>query len=637
MSDFPYSLRCYAFAAGVLLLSSGPAIGQPALPEGGEQVAGEAQVLERGPVHEAFAEPFAVAPAADEAEVLLVAKQPPEPIDELPPEVRPDGNNVQWVPGYWMWSVEREDFIWISGIWRNFPPGREWVSGYWEEAGEGFRWISGFWREIDAGQPVFLPEPPATLEVGPNQPAPTVEHFWIPGCWTWQTTQYVWRPGYWYEGQNNWVWIPHRYVWTPRGFLFVRGYWDFPLVQRGLLYAPVYWTRPLVAWRHLRYSPRHVVNVNLLLGNLFVHPLHRHYYFGHYDRDFRHRYGLTAWFDLHPHRHGGLRSYDPLLAYHHWQHHRRDPHWLENMRSDFNDRHDHGHGPGQGRGEQRGEGVRISRRGPDGMVRTVTEHVRDPDTPVKVTRLSNPEILEARQAARRRVAEKHLEGRQVVGGPIRTPYQGGENNGRRQATTRAKAMLPGDRAANQDGEQQVDPRTVNARQQLDARWQERQRRLREQSETDAAEARDRRATAERRVMNNDPRYQQYRERIEQFRPQERGNATPRVETYRGNAPQVRREAVPLGRFGGQDVQSQRSPSLRSYSPRRTDSQPTIDRGAVQQRTMQRPAPRSQQFSPQRGGGGQTERGAPAARSRFRGNSGGGNSGGNGRGKSRRGR
>ena len=44
--------------------------------------------------------------------------EPPEPIEELPPEYRPDGDNVRWIPGYWAWDDERQDFLWISGLWR---------------------------------------------------------------------------------------------------------------------------------------------------------------------------------------------------------------------------------------------------------------------------------------------------------------------------------------------------------------------------------------------------------------------------------------------------------------------------------------------------------------------------------------
>lgn len=58
-----------------------------------------------------------------------------EAIEEVPPEQKPTGDNVDWIPGYWAWDDERTDFLWVSGIWRSLPPGRQWVSGYWAKSG----------------------------------------------------------------------------------------------------------------------------------------------------------------------------------------------------------------------------------------------------------------------------------------------------------------------------------------------------------------------------------------------------------------------------------------------------------------------------------------------------------------------
>ena len=85
------------------------------------------QVLTRGPVHEAFAETVTFDPEPG----IVVPKAPPAAIEELPPDQKPEGANVAWVPGYWGWDDERSDFLWVSGIWRDLPPGRQWVPGYW--------------------------------------------------------------------------------------------------------------------------------------------------------------------------------------------------------------------------------------------------------------------------------------------------------------------------------------------------------------------------------------------------------------------------------------------------------------------------------------------------------------------------
>ena len=49
----------------------------------------------------------------------------------------------------------------------------------------------------------YLPEPPATVEAGPNIAAPSADDIWLPGCWIWQQNRYAWRPGYWTQGQSR--------------------------------------------------------------------------------------------------------------------------------------------------------------------------------------------------------------------------------------------------------------------------------------------------------------------------------------------------------------------------------------------------------------------------------------------------
>jgi hypothetical protein len=236
---------------------------------------GEPQVLEEGPIHEAFADPVVL----EAKPRVLIDRQPPEPINELPPEVKPEGVNVEWIPGYWMWSDEQIDFVWVSGLWRDVPPGRRWVPGHWLQEGASFIWVAGFWGGADWQQVQMLPHPPATLDAGPSSPAPGDNFFWIPGSWVWNNNAYAWRPGYWYAGQQDWVWVPDNYVYTPAGSIFVGGYWDRPLYNRGLLFAPVYWPAQRFGYPAF-YTPRNVVDSALLLTSLFVNTRYNYYWYG---------------------------------------------------------------------------------------------------------------------------------------------------------------------------------------------------------------------------------------------------------------------------------------------------------------------------------------------------------------------
>ena len=235
-------------------------------------------MLTRGPVHEAFAETITFDP-----EPGIVAPQaPPADIEEVPPQQRPEGKNLAWIPGYWAWDDERNDFLWLSGIWRALPPGRQWVPGYWGQSQQGAQWTSGYWADAAASEIEYLPEPPATVEAGPNIAAPSADDIWLPGCWVWQQNRYAWRPGYWTKGNQDWDWVPDHYVWTPSGYVFVDGYYDYSVPRRGIVFAPVYFQGGLRTQRGFSYSPSTVINPGVFVNHLFLRPGYGHYYFGDY-------------------------------------------------------------------------------------------------------------------------------------------------------------------------------------------------------------------------------------------------------------------------------------------------------------------------------------------------------------------
>lgn len=282
-------------------------------------------VQSRGPVHEAFAELVNPTPQAGP----VAPKQPPDPIPEVPPDQKPEGDNVQWVPGYWAWDSEQNGFLWVSGFWRVPPPDRQWVPGYWSETENGWQWTPGLWAPAQQQQPAYVPEPPPdSLDNGPSVPPPDENSFYVPGVWLYQSTGYAWRPGYWTGIRPGYCWIPAHYCWTPAGYSYVSGYWDYPLEDRGLLFAPVAFTEPL--WRNPNwfYRPRNCVDLRGLLASLFCRPRYCHYYFGDYFGAGYFDRGFYPWFAY------GRRWHSPLFGYYNWQH-RGERGWYNGLVHDY--------------------------------------------------------------------------------------------------------------------------------------------------------------------------------------------------------------------------------------------------------------------------------------------------------------
>ena len=314
-----------AILSGALMVAT--AFAQPGLPPEEPVAVQEQQVLTQGPVHEAFAEPITY--DIQNRQTVVVPDTPPEPINEIPPDIKPDGD-PQWIPGYFAWDVDEKRFIWISGLWRVAPVGHRWVPGYWTEVEGGFTWVSGVWVPEEQEEIAYLPYPPESVESGPNVPQPQEAYSWVPGCWIWFDGQWAWRPGYWVENYPNWVWIPAHHAWTPYGCIFVAGYWDFLPEERGLLFAPV-WFPP--QFHHVVYQPQICIHFDVLVQHLFVRPGFGHYYFGDfYDARYA-NFGIVPWFQFHRHRHG----FDPIFAHRQWRH-RHDRDWDRDLERRFVER-----------------------------------------------------------------------------------------------------------------------------------------------------------------------------------------------------------------------------------------------------------------------------------------------------------
>ena len=308
---------------------------------GDQQDPQDPQVLTRGPIHEAFAAPVVHDPASGP----VIAKQPPGPIQEMPPDQKPSGQNVQWIPGYWSWDVTRNDYLWVSGIWRDPPPNSQWVPGYWHQVDGGSQWVSGTWIPVSngsqqaqapgQGEPSYLPKPPpASLEQGPTTPQPGPNMAWTPGYWSWQGNDYAWRPGFWGAVQPNWIWMPAHYVWTPSGYLFVAGYWDLPVANRGLMFAPVYYPQPIYTQPSFVFTPSISIVGSAVTANLFVSAGTNQYLFGDFYAQNFVSVGISPWFSF-SFSTGPPVFYDPLFSYYAVINVRQNPHWITEVRRQY--------------------------------------------------------------------------------------------------------------------------------------------------------------------------------------------------------------------------------------------------------------------------------------------------------------
>jgi len=126
---------------------------------------------------------------------------------------------------------------------------------------------------------------------------------------------------------------PARYAWTPLGYIFVDGYWDYALHRRGLIFAPVHFNRTVLARPRWRFQPSYVVSEPALAGAMFVHPSTGHYYFGNYFDPRYERRGFVPWVDFRI----GRRVADPLFAQMRYQH-REPERWEKTLRAMYRER-----------------------------------------------------------------------------------------------------------------------------------------------------------------------------------------------------------------------------------------------------------------------------------------------------------
>ncbi|MFB3890627.1 MAG: hypothetical protein ACE15C_01245 [Phycisphaerae bacterium] len=373
------------------------------------------EVLTRGVVNEAFAEPVVCDPQSG----VIVTVQPPDPIPEVPPAEAPEGNNVVWAPGYWSWSADLSDFVWVAGCWRIPPPGYSWVPGYWAQVEGGWEWTPGFWSPSDATEVEYLPAPPACPDEA-IPAAPSADVIWSPGCWIWRDGRYAWLPGFWVNAREDWVWVPSHYCRTPRGYVFIDGYYDCTLRDRGILFAPCYF--PHGRYAGASWTPTVAVDLSLLVHNLFCYPRYDHYCFGdYYDAQYRKVGIYPAYQALETHR-----WYDPLFVHADWTHRKSDPKWFDQRKEAFERRvRDANLRPARTYADLRKQEARLPAKDRKelGVVRPYKDVVADKTEPLKFTRLPQASIESHARVAKdlNAYARERSKWELPTGKPVPTP------------------------------------------------------------------------------------------------------------------------------------------------------------------------------------------------------------------------
>jgi hypothetical protein len=137
--------------------------------------------------------------------------------------------------------------------------------------------------------------------------------------------------------QPDWIWVPAHYTWTPRGCVYVPGYWDHDIVHRGVMFAPVYYDHPFYTRPDYYYSPSTVIDLAVMAAFLFVQPGSHHYYYGdYYDARYEGR-GFYPWYSKQLTRYGD----DPIYAHYRSMQLRQDPDWDVHVDEQYRYRREH--------------------------------------------------------------------------------------------------------------------------------------------------------------------------------------------------------------------------------------------------------------------------------------------------------
>ena len=145
----------------------------------------------------------------------------PEPNYLKPP--RPSPYNL-WVEGEWIWVGNH--YMYQVGFWTVPEPNKIFMRGHWAQWPNGeWYWVKGYWQRIP--QNVFVMSVPPEPVIN-RPPAPSPQHEWIEGEWSWQNNTFTFKSGYWKVRDPHRAWV--RGYWHQRqngGYYWIAGHWNF--------------------------------------------------------------------------------------------------------------------------------------------------------------------------------------------------------------------------------------------------------------------------------------------------------------------------------------------------------------------------------------------------------------------------
>src|SRR5579872_3704261 len=130
---------------------------------------------------------------------------PPARVEVIPPAPSPEH---YWIAGHWQY--EGNQHVWVAGHWEAPRAGEFWVRPFWLREGDAWVFHPGRWIKV-APPAEFVrvavntrPPLPRAERVPPQ---PSIEDFWVPGFWRWESGGFVWVEGRWERHRPDAVWI----------------------------------------------------------------------------------------------------------------------------------------------------------------------------------------------------------------------------------------------------------------------------------------------------------------------------------------------------------------------------------------------------------------------------------------------